>query len=74
MCIEAGFEIETSVYGPVLPIPSKQFASRYAISNAEMKNICQILKREYPDTDLIKEEENGFIVFAPYRILRCRAI
>ena len=74
ICLEAGFEIETSVHGPVLPIPSNQLASRYAISNAEMENIHQILKREYPDTDLIQEEENGFIVFAQYRILRCRAI
>lgn len=74
MCLEAGFEIETSVHGPVLPIPSEQLASRYGVSDEEMEKIHQILKREYPDTDLIKEEENGFVVFTPYRILRCRAV
>ena len=74
ICVEAGFEIEASVYGPTLPVPSKQLASRYGISSAEMENIHQILKKEYPDTDLIQEDEEGFIVFAPYRILRCKAI
>lgn len=74
LCFEAGFDIETSVSGPVLPIPSDQLISRYGISIAEMEKIHQTLKREYPDTGLIKEEKNGFIVFAPFRILRCRAV
>lgn len=74
LCNKCGFEIEDSITGPTLPLLPQSLMSRYKISNEEMEEIHQTLKREYPGTEVIKEEESTYTILAPFKIFRCRAV
>jgi SAM-dependent methyltransferase len=73
-CREAQLEPIRTAGALPLPMSDRIMGYRYHKSVDEMAALGDVLEKNYPDSHLWKRFNEGYVVYAPYRIFTCRAV